>query len=161
MRLDRPAAALALLCAYSICVSAQQPDSAIFDSAQCPVVSGLGLRLTTGDSGAPRTRATPVLSGDRDLIDTTWRFDIVERRWNQPYLNALVGAGLAAGRTASGTTGAADSARSWSACAGAWIELHRVNLMLRGARGVVHLRTDLRSLRRAGMGSDTTTQPER
>jgi hypothetical protein len=140
--------------------------------AGCPVVSGLTATLSTGaprDSlsvlpgGGPRV---PVLRLDaQSVIDTVWRFDIAERRWTRPYFAASVGAGWAGNARGSGMTTARDSsaANGWSACVGASVGMRNPTLLLRGARGEVHLRADVRSLSRIGRGSarDTTSQPRR
>ena len=157
-------------------LSAQRSDSA---SVGCPVVSGLVATVTTNespDSGvarAPRDTTAaraPLLQLDaRHVIDTTWRFNIADRRWTRSYFAASVGAGWADGfgsGTAAGTTTAPDSAgragsHRWSACVGASIGMRDPTLVLHGARGVVHLRADVRPLARAGQAGDTTGQLRR
>ena len=157
-------AALVLLVAVAASSAAQQGPPT---NVGCPVSSGLVATVFTGDSTRARrdtNAARPLLKLDaRHAIDTTWRFDIAERRWTRPYFGASIGAGWAegfGGTAASGTTTAPDSARArrWSACAGVSIGMRDPTLVLRGARGVVHLRADVRSFRGHGSAGDSASQ---
>jgi hypothetical protein len=128
-------------------------------SGVCPSVSGLVFQLFRGDTALRRGRDSVSLAR-REVIDTTWTFHVAERQWNQQRLAAVVGAGLYGDAAVRGTTSAPDAARTWSACVGARIDLGNVNLMLRGARGSVHLRADLRPLLHLERTADSTSQPE-
>ena len=94
------------------------------------------------------------------MIDTVLRFDVRERTWTWPYFSAHVGIGCQGSALAIGTTTAPDSAvmDRTHYCAGALVELRNTTLMLRNARGQVHLRVNRIGLRAAG---DSTTQPRR
>jgi hypothetical protein len=88
--------------------------------------------------------------------DTVIRFDVASRTWTWPYLLAHVGASCRGGDVVAGTTTAPDTAaRSTDRyCAGAVIEMRNSTLMLRGARGVVHVRINR-------VPTDSTRQPRR
>jgi hypothetical protein len=160
--------------AFALSISIPIVSGSAQDStrASCPVSNGLTATFSTGaprDSlsvlpgGGPRV---PVLRLDaQSVIDTVWRFDIAERSWTRPYFEASVGAGWAGDARGFGMTTARDSsaAKGWSACVGASVGMRNPTLMLRGARGEVHLRADVRSLSRIGRGpvKDTTVQPRR
>jgi hypothetical protein len=132
---------------------------------ECPVANGLFIQ-TSADSAARRSPDAPAREGlrvdARQAIDTVWTFNISERRWTRPFFSALIGAGWASGARRTGTTTAPASfdAGAWSACAGARIDMREPTLVLRGARGQVHLRADVRALSRMGR-RDTTSQPRR
>lgn len=102
--------------------------------SSCPVQ---GARLTARTWGAI---AKPHLS-IRDGVDTTYRFVIEERRWQQPGLGASLGAGVA------------DSARGWWLCAAALVDMQQPTLVIRRAYGTVRLRADLSDLQRASRAS--------
>lgn len=131
----------------------------------CPIGNGLLIQTSTDSTGASLHDVPGALRIDADrVIDTVWTFNIIERRWTRRYFMALVGAGFASSQTGDGITTAPDSsaARAWRACAGARIDMRDPTLVLRGARGQVHLRADVRSLSRMGRrSSDTTSQPRR
>jgi hypothetical protein len=135
---------------------------------KCPVVNGLFASISTGDSAGERdtsrlrdTSNVLLRVDSRMAIDTTWRFNISERRWTRPYLVASVGAGWAGNGGASGMTTAPDS-RAWSACASAAVGMRDPTLTLRGARGLVRLRADLTSLSRIrGAVRADSVQPRR
>ena len=123
---------------------------------ECPVVNGLIATISTGDSTGARDTSNTLLRLDaRTIVDTTWRFNISERRWTRPYLVASVGAGWTGGGSGSGMTTAPDS-RAWSACASAAVGMRDPTLVLRGARGLVRLRADLTSLSRLGARADSS-----
>jgi hypothetical protein len=134
--------------------------------ASCP---DRGLVATFSSGGPPivaRPRTQPserIELGARGLIDTTWRFDITERTWSRPFFAASIGAGWTARGSADGTTTAADAsaARRSRVCAGVAIDMREPTLVLRGARGVVHLRADVRSISGSGQARDSTRQPRR
>jgi hypothetical protein len=135
--------------------------------ATCPVESGVFASFSAGDS-SPGSRASGPTGGLRldanSVIDTTWRFDVQERRWSRPYLTASIAAGWTQGTQTSGTTTAPDAsaARSWNVCAGVAIGMRDPTLVVRGARGLVHLRADLRSISGVGRSTrDSTSQPRR
>jgi hypothetical protein len=154
-------AVLALGAVLPVSAAAQQlrPDS----RTECPVVSGLVVSFSTADS-ANRQRPVDVgLRADaRTVIDTTWTFDIGQRQWTRPFFAASIGAGWAGGQSLLGTTTAPDSSgtKGWSACAGVSIGMRNPTLTLRGARGQVHLRADVRSLFPVSR-RDTTSRPQR
>lgn len=140
----------------------QAPDP---QQSVCPT-NGLGLSVWSGDSASARDSARTLLRVDqRYVLDTVWRFDIAERRWTRPAFFATVGAGWSGAPTTHGTTSAPDSAggaRAWHACAGVSIGMREPTLVLRGARGRVHLRADVTALSRARRAArDTTSQPRR
>jgi hypothetical protein len=153
---------LALGCAVPIALHGQ-----IAGRSNCPAVNGLTVAFSGQDSTSTptRTSAVPGLRlDDRTVIDTTWRFDIAERRWTRPYFAASVGAGWSGGGLATGTTPAPGSSaeKGWFACAGVAIDMRDPTLLLRGVRGQVHLRADVRSLSRGGTArNDSTSQPRR
>lgn len=129
---------------------------------ECPVVNGLFATVSTGDSTGRRDTSGTLLRLDsRTVIDTTWRFNISERRWTKPYIVASVGAGWTGNAGRTGTTTAPDT-RAWSACASAAVGMRDPTIVLRGARGLVRLRADLTSLSqvRGGVRADST-QPRR
>ena len=76
------------------------------------------------------------------VTDTVIRFDVALRTWTWPYLLAHAGLNCRHGEVMAGTTTAPDTtARSRQGyCAGAVIEMRNATLMLRGARGVMHVR---------------------
>jgi len=158
--------AMALGCVMSLPAGIVRGQQA--PRTECPVTNGLFVQ-TSADSGARRNPAplTPeALRADaRQTIDTIWTFNISERRWTRPFFSALIGAGWASAARATGTTTAPGSfdAGAWSACAGARIDMRDPTLVLRGARGQVHLRADVRALSRMGRraSGDTTSQPRR
>jgi hypothetical protein len=131
----------------------------------CPMVNGLSISMSATDTGASRSdSARDRLRVDsRSVIDTTWRFNIPERRWTRSQFTASIGAGWSGNARSRGTTTAPDSAasRDWSVCAAVAIGMREPTLVLRGARGVVHLRADVRALARMRRGSDTTSVPRR
>jgi hypothetical protein len=104
--------------------------------------------------------------GARVVIDTTWRFDVAERRWTRPSYEGSVGAEWterSGARAWLGTTTAPDSAGAsrWRAHVGATVGMEEPTLVLRRAHGVVRLRVDLRPLARAGQRGDSAGQPRR
>ena len=135
------AAGLPMLLALATSVSAQAAPTPATD---CPVVGGIRVSVTSRDTG----RATPrelVRVDRRTSVDTTFRFDVAERRWSLASLAASAAAGLA------------DTVRGrWYLCAGAAVGLTRPTLVIRGARGEVRLRASLAALSRALEGSRRT-----
>jgi hypothetical protein len=108
-------------------------------AADCPVVGGVRVSVTTRDTGkaaaAPRER---VRIDRRTAVDTTFTFNVAERRWVLAELAASVAAGLA------------DTARGrWYLCAGGAVGLRRPTLVVRGARGQIRLRASVDTLSRA------------
>ena len=144
-------------------VVAQAPDPR---QSVCPAANGLGFTVWAGDSASGRDSGRALLRvGQREIIDTVWRFDIAERRWSRPAFFATVGAGWSSAPTTTGMTSAPEStrgSRAWHACAGVSIGMREPTLVLRGARGQVHLRADVSALSRATRASrDTASQPRR
>jgi hypothetical protein len=88
--------------------------------------------------------------------DTVIRFDVASRTWTWPYLLAHVGMSCRGREVMAGTTTAPDTAAQSREryCAGAVIEMRHSTLMLRGARGVVHVRINR-------VPTDSTRQPRR
>jgi len=142
-------------------VLAQTPDPGL---SRCPT-NGLGLSVWSGDSASARDSGRALVRVDqREILDTVWRFDIAERRWSRPAFFATIGAGWSSALTATGMTTAPGSpgGRAWHACAGVSIGMREPTLVLRGARGQVHLRADVRALSGVTRASrDTTSQPRR
>ncbi len=130
---------------------------------RCPVVNGISV---TTDSGSPSPPRAGRPTG-RALIDTTWSFDVRELRWDRPTYAASIGLGFSGSASAlrsTGTTTAPDSAaqRNWSVCAAVGIGMRDATLLLRGARGTVHVRADAAALQRiAGQLPDTTSRLRR
>lgn len=158
--MSRVAMVLVLACAGATAAAQQAPR------AQCPVVNGIVATTSAGDSTPARRDSTRGLRIDAtSIIDTTWTFDIRERRWSRPSFAASVGAGWSGGSsltTARGMTTAPDSAagRDWSVCAAVSIGMREPTLVLRNARGTVHLRADVSALTRsASPARDSTTRP--
>jgi hypothetical protein len=155
---------MAFVCALPVAVAHAQDST----RASCPVDNGLAVSFSTGDTARSpaRDQRAPGLTIDADnVIDTTWTFNIAERRWSRPYFTASVGAGWSSDAKAVGTTTAPGSpnVKGWSACVGVAIGMRNPTLVLRGARGLVHLRADVRSLSRIDRRSarDSTSQPRR
>jgi hypothetical protein len=134
----RLGAAFLWLILVSSSASAQlsRPDT-LRSSAECPIVGGVTASLTVRDSaGAPPRDIVRV--DRRASVDTTFSFNVTERRWGAAELAASVAAGLA------------DSVRGkWYLCAGAGVGLNRPTLVIRGAHGQVRLRASLAELSRA------------
>jgi hypothetical protein len=111
-------------------------------AAACPVVGGVTVSVTARDTGS----ATPrdLVRVDRTTsVDTTFRFDVAERRWALAEMAASVAVGLA------------DTVRGkWYLCAGAGVGLTRPTLVVHGARGQIRLRASLAELSRV-LGSRT------
>jgi hypothetical protein len=108
-------------------------------AADCPVVGGVRVSVTARDTGraagAPRELAR---IDRRAVVDTTFTFDVAERRWVLAELAASVAAGLA------------DTARGrWYLCAGGAVGLRRPTLVVRGARGQIRLRASVDAPSRA------------
>ena len=151
--------------AFELLASVADAQSA--SARECPVVNGLLVSATTGDSAR---RSTPMVRLDgRTAIDTTWTFDVRDRTWSWPRFAASVGLGVtggpatSAGRSA-GMTTAPDSgaAAEWSVCAAASVGMRNSTLTLRGAKGTVRLRADVGQLTRVGGAArDTTRRPRR
>ena len=119
-------------------VGAQTPiASASRSAAECPVVGGVSASVTVRDT----VGATPrdLVRVDRNTgVDTTFRFNVDERRWSVAEMAASAAAGLA------------DTVRGkWYLCAGAGVGLQRPTLVIRGARGQIRLRASLAELSRA------------
>jgi hypothetical protein len=153
-RCGRAAQMLALLGLVAAPARAQISRAADRGSAgECPVVGGISVAVTARDTAG----ATPrdLVRVDRNTsIDTTFSFDVSERKWAVAELAASVAAGLA------------DTVRGkWYLCAGAGVGLNRPTLTVRGARGQVRLRASLADLSRVlGMSaprSDPTRTPPR
>lgn len=132
------AAGVALLLAAGRPVGAQSsPASPGGSATDCPVIGGVRVSVTARDTaGAPLRELVRI---DRSAsVDTTFRFDVSERRWILSSLAASAAAGLT------------DTTRGrWYFCAGAAVGLTRPTLVIRGARGVVRLRASLAELSRA------------
>jgi hypothetical protein len=137
-----------------------RPDSL---RAQCPT-QGIVASVAPADSASRSASRVPRSNpGGAGLIDTTWRFDIALRQWSRPYFAASIGAGWTGDETAAGTTSAPDAASKAKVCAGVAIDMRAPTLVLKGARGAVHLRADARALTGAGRraAGDSTRQPRR
>jgi hypothetical protein len=134
-------------------------------SRACPDRNGVTAAFTWGDSaGAPSAVPSGQIRLDeRTVIDTAWRFAIVERRWTRAFFEGAIGAGWMGGTRGTGTTTARDSvgARTWSACASAAITMREPTLVLRGARGVVRLRADVGQLSRLGQARPDSSRQRR
>jgi hypothetical protein len=108
-------------------------------AADCPVVGGVRVAVTARDTGrAPAAPRELARIDRRTAVDTTFTFDVAERRWVLAELAASVAAGLA------------DTARGrWYLCAGGAVGLRRPTLVVRGARGQIRLRASVDALSRA------------
>jgi hypothetical protein len=107
-------------------------------ASACPVVGGIAASVTVRDTGRAARPRELVRVDRRTAVDTTFTFNVAERRWSLSELAASVAAGLA------------DSARGrWYLCAGAAVGLRRPTLVVRGARGQIRLRASLEELSRA------------
>ena len=95
-------------------------------------------------------------TGATASADTVIRFEVASRTWTWPYLLAHVGVSCRGGEVVAGTTTAPDTAAKGREryCAGATIEMRNSTLMLRGARGVVHVRINR-------VPADSMRQPRR
>jgi hypothetical protein len=130
----RCAAFVALLAAARL-TGAQVSNTPITSSTtDCPIVGGVHVSVTARDSG----RAAPreLVRVDRTTaVDTTFTFNVAERRWSFASLAASAAAGVA------------DTLRGrWYLCAGAGVGLVRPRLVIQGARGQVRLRASLAEL---------------
>jgi hypothetical protein len=139
---------VAILLAVAKPAGAQVAGAPATDTAtDCPVVGGVRASVTARDTG----RAVPrelVRVDRRTSVDTTFTFDVGERRWNFASLAASVAAGLA------------DTVRGrWYLCAGAAVGLTRPTIVVRGARGEVRVRASLAQLSRALQPSRPTGRP--
>jgi hypothetical protein len=133
---------------------------------KCPVENGLVATFSAGRT----VSANPSKDSVREPtpasmapFDTTWRFDIAERRWSRPFFAASIGLGWTDAGHALGTTTALDafSSRKSSACAGVAIGMRDPTLVLKGVRGTVRLRADARSLTRSRGSVKDSTVPRR
>ena len=113
----------------------------------CAVLNGIRIAANWGDSADARNRAR--LADGRIMIDTTLRFDVTERRWSKPSLDAMVAAG-ASGRASA----------PWRACVGLTLAMQQPTIVLRGVHGQMRLKVDLTALSRIpGSGlSDSSRQ---
>ena len=125
-----------------VALAAASVDAQGSRAAECPVVGGVSVSVTARDSATVAPRE--LVRVDRNTsIDTTFTFNVTERRWSLAELAASVAAGVA------------DTVRGkWYLCAGAGVGLTRPTLVVRGARGQIHLRASLAELSRA-LGSRT------
>jgi hypothetical protein len=132
------ALALATVAAASA-PAAAQVSAGEAGRGRCAAEQGARVQVTTDEDSAWVTTS-------RLAIDTTWRFDVAERRWSRRSFGASIAAGLG------GTGGAASggSRDHWWLCAGAAVGMQDPTLLVRGARGLVHLRADLTALAGAG-----------
>lgn len=131
------ARALLLVVVVAPAASGQGSRAVPRSAAECPVVGGVAASVTVRDTAGGPSR--DILRVERNTsIDTTFTFNVVERRWAPAELAASAAAGLA------------DSVRGkWYLCAGAGVGLSRPTLVVRGARGQVRLRASLADLSRA------------
>ena len=125
-----------------VALAAPSLDAQDSRAGQCPIVGGVSVSVTARDSGTAAPRE--LVRVDRNAsVDTTFAFNVTERRWALAELAASVAAGVA------------DTVRGkWYLCAGAGVGLIRPTLIVRGARGQVRIRASLAELSRA-LGSRT------
>ena len=137
--------AVALFLSAPAALHAQDSTAAL--PRGCAVLNGIRIAANWGDSTDARNRAR--LADNRIMIDTTLRFDVAERRWTRPSLDAMIAAG------ASGNASA-----PWRACVGLTLAMQQPTIVLRGVRGEMHLKVDLTALSRIpGSGlSDSSRQ---
>ena len=124
-------------------LSAQDSTSTM--ARGCAVLNGIRFAANWGDSTDARDRLR--LGNGRTTIDTTFRFDVAEKSWTRPSLDAMVAAG-ASGRTTP----------PWHACVGITLAMQQPTIVLRGVRGELHLKVDLTALSRiqgSGLGDST------
>lgn len=141
-------------------VAAQRPDS----SAQpCAGLNGIVISAAAAGRDSARDTTTSSIGGPgRTSIDTTFRFDVADRRWDWAWVRARIAAGASsAGAAASAGGSSPDPRRSWHACAGAAIGMDSAVLRLHGVHGQVHLKADLSPLAHLPGGglADTTRSP--
>lgn len=134
-----------ILCPAS--ATAQSPDS-VPSRGDCAATGALGLRIDVGPGPARPAREASPSPYERTSLDTTYTFDVAERRWTRPALAASV---------AAGTSGTDRTGAPWHACAGARVVLEGSMLVIRGARGVVRLHVALDALAAAGRGAASAT----
>jgi len=161
---------LAGLCCLTIArssVAQLATPAADSSGSACVVLSGIRIGADWGDSlGAGRTDTSQGRGGFRlgggTTIDTTFNFNISERRWSRPSLTAFVAGGVS-GRTRNAS--ASNDPRSrWHACVGVTLAMQRPTLVLRGVQGQVHFKVDLTQLTRipgATIDSSRQNQPRR
>jgi len=107
-------------------------------ATDCPVVGGVRVSVTARDTGRAAAPRELVRVDRGTTVDTTFTFNVVERRWTFAELAASVAAGLT------------DSTRGrWYLCAGAGAGLTRPTVVVRGVRGSVRLRASVAELSRA------------
>lgn len=154
-RFPRSSAALVLIALAASSATAQRSGGASpRQGAECPMVGGISATVTVRDSA--NTPSRDIVRVDRNTsVDTTFTFNVAERRWSVAEMAASVAAGLA------------DTVRGrWYLCAGAAVGLSRPTLVVRGARGQVRLRASLGDLSRllsmrAPQGEPVRTPPRR
>ena len=124
----------------------------------CAVLNGIRISASWGDStGAGRradTARTRFLVDGRTTIDTTLTFNVADRQWSRPSLDAMVAAG-ASSRA---------SSAPWRACVGITVGMQQPTIALRGVRGQLHLKVDLTSLARipgSGLSDSSRQNPSR
>lgn len=161
---------LVMPAAYTLGAQAPAGDSLSHYASDCRGFNGIYVHTWWGgdDSSRARGDSSGLRFDGRRTLDTTFTFDVAERRWTRSSVNAVVLAGASSGRQAaqSGTTGAAaaDSAgRDWHICTGATVSGQQPTLLLRGVRGTLRLKVDLTPLtniRGSGL-TDSTRTPRR
>ena len=134
-----------------LCLGTQQPASASRGdvSPDCPVLNGVRIGADWGDSTSAGGRGGFRLGG-RTTIDTTFQFNVDERRWTRPSLTAYIAGGVS-GVTSGASTGltpATDPRSEWHTCVGITLTMERPTVVVRGARGQLHLKMDLKPLTR-------------
>jgi len=132
----------------------------------CRVLNGIRIAANWGDSAAttrtPRaadSARSPLRLDSRTTLDTLLTFDVADRTWRRPHLDAEVAAGVSGSLHRSSTAALSDSnASRWHACVGIILGAEQPALTLRGVRGQLHLKVDLTPLRRisADSGRDST-----
>lgn len=132
-----PGAAGLLLVLLSAPTAGAQEAAALF----CPTG---GAELATVEAPAD---PLPDLAPEGAAVDTTYQIAVAQRRWSEREVNASVAAGA----------GGTHNAR-WRACAGAWVEMRRVEMLIEEAHGTVRIRASLEPLLRRLRARDP--QPE-
>jgi len=149
MRRARLAACLTILAAP---LGAQTASAPADSGSACLVLNGIRIGADWGDStGTSATRGDTRNRAGRfrlagTTIDTTFTFDVAERRWSRSSMTAYVAGGVS-GRSRSAAN-AADPRAVWHACAGITLGMQQPTLVLRGVRGQLHLKVDLTPLTR-------------
>jgi hypothetical protein len=132
----------------------------------CRVLNGIRIAANWGDSGTTRAAQRSADSSrsslhldTRTMLDTVLIFNVADRTWRRPHLDAEIAAGVSGTLRRSTTSASTDtSAGRWHTCVGIILGAEQPTLTVHGARGQVHLKVDLTPLRRisADSGRDST-----